>query len=213
MYLQITNRCNMSCEHCGMNCTKQGEDMTPKTFENAMDYADGYLSLGGGEPTIHPLFWRFLGLAIAHAEETIWLATNGSVTDTAIALAKMARKGVISCALSQDSYHDPIDERVIKAFTEGKKQTHSYSDAKDSYDFREIRNVEDALINAGRCDFGEDGCVCEDIIVKPNGDVVGCGCDCAPCFGNVNSTVCIPNDWDWCGCSRNQVRPEELRVA
>lgn len=32
MYIQITNRCNMSCPHCGMNCTAEGQDMTMETF-------------------------------------------------------------------------------------------------------------------------------------------------------------------------------------
>ena len=33
-------------------------------------------------------------------------------------------------------------------------------------------------------------------MVKPNGDVHACGCDDAPCFGNVNTSVDIPDDAD-----------------
>ncbi len=60
MYIQITTRCNMSCEHCCYSCTHEGEDMSLETFRNCLGF-DEYNTLGGGEPTIHPLFWQFLG--------------------------------------------------------------------------------------------------------------------------------------------------------
>jgi len=164
MYIQITNRCNMSCEHCGMNCTAQGEDMTPKTFKNALSYCDEVVSIGGGEPTIHPKFKQFLFDAIGHCEY-VWMATNGSMTEIALTLSKMAKKGIISCALSQDPYHDPIDEKVVEAFTQGQKNALA-----GEHDCREIRNVYGNEINGGRCDFGkEDGCICSGLIVRPNG--------------------------------------------
>jgi len=67
MYLQITTRCNMHCDHCGFACTNQGEDMSLSTFEQALDIAadDSNIDIGGGEPTIHPHFWKMLGLSLA----------------------------------------------------------------------------------------------------------------------------------------------------
>jgi molybdenum cofactor biosynthesis enzyme MoaA len=97
--------------------------MSPETFRKAIDiaanYGEEYIVLGGGEPTLHLRFWEFLGLGLSIGH--IWLATNGSITDTAIRLADMAKRGVIGCALSRDIYHDSIDDRVVEAFTKNKR--------------------------------------------------------------------------------------------
>jgi len=164
---------------------KQGEDMSIATFKKAIQQ-DEYVTIGGGEPTLHPKFWEMIGLSLGHAEG-IWLATNGSVTDTALALAHMAKRGIIGCALSQDPWHDPIDGKVIQAFTTGGP---TYNTRENNVDGREIRNADTmpGPIQAGRCDWGsnENSCVCDDLIVKPSGIVKGCGCDDAPVFGNIN---------------------------
>jgi MoaA/NifB/PqqE/SkfB family radical SAM enzyme len=196
MYIQITSKCNMSCKHCGMNSKKKGEDMSLETFRNALKSGDKSITLGGGEPTMHPLFWQILGESIANSEY-VWLATNGSNTEISIALAKIAQKGVIGCALSQDRFHDPIDHTVIDAFT--RTDGHRNND-----DHREIRNTEKNLIKAGRCKTGKEGCICEDIFVKPNGDVMACGCSDSVKLGNVNSDYEIATDWEYGTCYKQQ---------
>ncbi len=194
MYIQITTRCNMFCEHCCMAATAEGKDMDIETFKKAIEY-DDYITIGGGEPTIHPKFWEFIGLALGFGEY-VWLATNGSQTQTAIALARMAKRGVIGCALSQDSYHDVIDEVVIKAFTK-------YNQTDN--DQREIRDVTSREINGGRCDFGrDDSCACPDLVCEPDGTIKACGCDNAPSFGNINSEISIPDDWGSMECYKEQ---------
>lgn len=50
-YLQITDKCNMSCKHCGMSCTKKGTFMSIETFRNALNIGDESITIGGGEPT------------------------------------------------------------------------------------------------------------------------------------------------------------------
>jgi len=35
------------------------------------------------------------------------------------------------------------------------------------------------------------------------GDVYACGCEDAPCFGNVNTEVNIPDEWDPCDCHKS----------
>ena len=122
MYLKITSRCNMSCAHCCGNCTAKGVDMSQKTFDAAINLAENYsetISIGGGEPTLHPRFWQFLGQCLG-TFDSVWLATNGSKTKTALQLANMAKKGILGVALSQDTYHDPIDPTVIQAFTKNR---------------------------------------------------------------------------------------------
>lgn len=201
IYLQITTRCNMKCAHCGMACTKKGQDMSLETFRNALkEFGGDLMSIGGGEPTIHPQFWQMLGECIADSGETVWMATNGKETKTALALAKLAQKGVLIVELSQDPYHEKIDQTVVEAF---QRDSNSYS--RNENDCRGIRNTSGALIKAGRCKTGSNSCICNGIMIKPNGDVKACGCKNAPTFGNVNKKVTIPNDeWDTNECYRNQ---------
>ena len=189
MYCQITTKCNMTCEHCCFACTAKGEDMTLATFRNAIKFSTEYddiISLGGGEPTIHPRFWEILGLAMGNFE-SVWLATNGKKTEIALALAKMASKGAVACRLSLDDYHDPIDPRVEAAFDKGNHR----HDSREVFDARDIshgaESIGGQLVNAGRCDWGMDDCACPEIFIKPNGDIRICGCDDSPVVGNVNA--------------------------
>lgn len=184
MYLQITTKCNMLCAHCCYRCTMNGQHMSRKTYKKAISFVafhSEYVSIGGGEPTLHPNFWEILGMCLGSFEH-VWLATNGSKTDIAIKLANMAKKGFLSATLSQDNWHSEIDEAVIEAF-----EQKSYE--KD--DSREIRNVfknynEETLSLSRSGDFGmKENCPCEGNFVLPNGDIKQCGCLDSPIIGNV----------------------------
>ncbi len=174
MYLWITSRCNMTCAHCIHNCTEEGEDMSMETFSNAVQAAEdigAYLTLGGGEPTLHPNFLEMLMKSIVADTEEVFLVTNGSNTEISRYLFKLAKKGVIGCVLSQDDYHDPIDMEIVEMFTKANF----------------IRNVTGKELNGGRCNFGEEtSCICEGLEVRPNGDIRVCGCEDSPVIGNVN---------------------------
>lgn len=175
MYIQITDHCNMKCIHCGFSCSpRKKRFMTMNNFRKAVKMDDESVVIGGGEPTLHPLFWEILGYAIGHSQY-VWLATNGSQTDTAISLARMAEKGVIGCALSLDHYHDEISDRVIEAF----KNDKSWS--RDDRDLREIRDVFYSVKYAGRAKASgvyteTDGCICDGMIADPDGVLFSCGC-------------------------------------
>lgn len=208
MYIQITTRCNMTCKHCCMNATCKGEDMTLETFKAALDKCDSeHISIGGGEPTLNPHFWQMLGLSLGHKYiESVWMATNGSITDTALALCGLARKGVIGCALSLDEWHDEIETDVEDAFTEGMSQDREGRwrlgfDAKEG-DGREIRNVGiPGPLKSGRCDWSDkEECACPGLMVKPNGDVMLCGCEDSIKVGTVldDTDFDIPKDEDDC---------------
>lgn len=185
MYLQLTTKCNMACDHCGFSCSpKRGEHMDLKTYKAALDLAEesgSFLTLGGGEPTIHPQFWEFLGLALGKRWiESIWLATNGKKTETALALAGLARKGVIGVDLSQDPWHEPIDPKVITAFTDRRSVEESaYFSPKT--DLRGIRNVSrNGPVSWGRAKRNQlganDDCICDELFVSPDGRIWACGC-------------------------------------
>lgn len=181
MYIQITSRCNMNCCHCCYNCTAKGTDMTMKVFETACELASQYnhdIFIGGGEPTLHPKFWAMLGMAMTYSiEGKVGLITNGSITETALRLARMAHNGIIYCGLSQDMYHDRIDKEVIAAFSNG---LNPYGRNKDENDLREVRNVGYNVSAIGRAKTyqisSDFHCVCEDIFVAPSGKIYECGC-------------------------------------
>lgn len=204
MYIKITTRCNMHCRHCCNACTSKGKDMTIETYKKALRLAEDHgetISLGGGEPTIHPQFWEFLGLALgADVEEGfVWLATNGSITQTALSLARMAKRGLLGVALSLDAYHDPIDPKVIAAFKKDKREYSGFDNR--TPDSREIRDVTGKEIKSGRCKTGEEGCCCEDIAIEPDGTIRGCGCKTAPVWGTVDNPQ-IPDERESGECQR-----------
>ena len=129
IYFQITTRCNMRCAHCGFACTNRGRDMDESVFRRALAFCvrNRYMmTLGGGEPTIHPKFWDWMQYArrrLAPLREYefdgypgVGLVTNGSNTELSLKLAAMAEQGKVWAAVSKDAYHDPIDPRVYIAF-------------------------------------------------------------------------------------------------
>ena len=95
------------------------------------------------------------------------------------------------------------DIEVVEAFTEDK----NYQYGGDNPDQRSIRNVTGNEINGGRCDFGrDDSCVCPGLVCKPDGSIYACGCEGAPCFGNINNgELNIPDEWDTMECYREQI--------
>lgn len=198
MYLQITTRCNMRCAHCCMSATKKGVDMSMEVFKAAINFDTETVSIGGGEPTVHPQFWEMMGYAIGHVDY-VWLATNGKLTDTAVTLAKLAERGVIGCALSIDDYHEEIDTRVQGAFNKQGRQRDN--------DSREIRNVSSQIMARGRgrnIPGAKDECCCSELFVLPNGDIKACGCEDAPLVGNVFKKLDMPDNWEWGECWKNQ---------
>ena len=62
MYIQITDHCNMTCAHCCYSCSPRKRNfMSKDVFVKALDLCDlDDISIGGGEPTLHPLFWDFI---------------------------------------------------------------------------------------------------------------------------------------------------------
>lgn len=207
MYLMVTSRCNMKCLHCGMACTSRGRDMSLETFKQALTHVDekDQLEIGGGEPTLHPLFWDFLGLAICKCNN-VWLATNGKITPFALRLARMARDGIVAVELSQDPWHEKIDSRVVNAFTKILDPC-----GVQVNDKRGIRNTSKNLIKAGRSKQGMEGCICEgDPFVKPDGLVYQCGCKDSPCVGDVWKGFDALDDEGTWECWKNTLKSKKV---
>lgn len=181
MYIRITSRCNMKCDHCCFSCEPgKGEDMSLETYRQALRQVgdrEDMFTLGGGEPTIHRQFDRFLGLAINENrnEDRLLVVTNGSMKDRALTLARLCDAGVLCAELSTDPYHDwdMVDPEVRDAFS-GKTRDNS--------------GVEHPVGRWAEL-YGEDpdhqGCVCDEWICNPDGTVVQCGCPDAPVLGDI----------------------------
>lgn len=199
MYLQITTRCNMSCAHCCFSATQRGEDMPRDVLRAALKLAagrDDFVTIGGGEPTVHPAFWDYVGLVLGHAAHSDLpplVVTNGKRRDHALKLAALARRGVLACELSQDDFHDPVNAEVVSAFTPQRRS--AYEDR--GSDMRGIRSVQ-RILPVGRA-FDEnvatesEGCACEDLLVAPDGTIYACGCKTIK-LGTVWQPE-IPVDW------------------
>jgi len=138
-----------------------------------------FIDIGGGEPTVHPLFWDFIGIALRYKSDYIvCTATNGKIKEDALALARIARLKVLRVDLSLDLYHEPIDYDVVYAFEK------TSGPAWDYYDFRGIRDV----THNGTQDpapFGRAAswaapkdirCPGNDLAVAPDGTIYACGC-------------------------------------
>jgi MoaA/NifB/PqqE/SkfB family radical SAM enzyme len=168
-----------------------------KSLAVANDHCE-FITIGGGEPTLHREFRTMLIEAIADIEERVHIVTNGSVKRHALLLAKLDKRGVIDAELSDDAYHDDVDCEVYDAFEKKRDVT---------------QGGRRKPIGAGRAvtelgiEWDEGQCACSSHIVKPNGTIRQCGCPDAPIVGNVDDGIeCYVSE-----CCRSEEYREQLR--
>jgi len=148
--------------------------MSFEVYKKAVSLNDSYICIGGGEPTIHPKFWDFIAYAL-EKKKSIWLATNGKKTKTAITLASMSTKKNIKlkAELSLDPWHEKINSSVVKVFKNINSIREGYS-----------------LVHSGRAKyFFKDtlaGCSCSLPFIKPSGTIKYCGCKNSKTIGSVD---------------------------
>ena len=205
----------MECEHCAYSCTSKGVDMPRRVFVKACELAEdmgGYITIGGGEPTLHPRLFDYIGIAGAYTDEGVpFLVTNGKITDLALRLASMAHRGLVGVDLSLDYYHEVIDECVEAAFRR----------APGNRDDRDMRNIRDVThggqsdpIPQGRAEnwaLGDvDACVCDDLLVTPDGRLFSCGCMSIQ-YGTIFDPT-LPDEYpeEWCAKAQAREREECL---
>lgn len=222
MYLQITTKCNMTCAHCCYSCGKNGKHADYNTVIDmiafARNYDDSSITIGGGEPTLHPRFFDILKCCLEDFEY-VWFATNGSQTKTMYRLADIIngndidnvectcetdeerdycscydnadiiyQENKLSVALSLDPWHDPINQRIVDIWKRN-SQKHGHS----HFEIRNVSTSIDGPAAQGRAKktgagYGKQ-CVCADYIIKPDGKVKLCGCDNAPVIGDIRHGI------------------------
>jgi MoaA/NifB/PqqE/SkfB family radical SAM enzyme len=184
--------------------------MTREIFDKSVALAKEHgemVTIGGGEPTLHPLFkefvfhaiWEMADLSIDLGMPAVGMVTNGSNTDIALTLAKLASRGVISCSVSHDEYHDPIDEKVYKAFKIEKQTFDGYiPKPRDEFDCRGINEGHGYIIPVGRAkgwgNHPSNKCGCDAVFIKPDGRVYPCGCR-KTAIGNIAGSLNLTHDY------------------
>jgi radical SAM family protein/4Fe-4S single cluster protein len=106
--ISLTQRCNRSCGYCFAQDVMRGTDragafMSLEDFEAAMEFARrsgiDELKLLGGEPTIHPLFCRFLDIAAERGFRVLVL-TGGVVPPAALERIERAPRAAVSVMMN-----------------------------------------------------------------------------------------------------------------
>lgn len=193
MYIQITTKCNMTCAHCCFAATRTGEHMLLNVFEKALSVAVQYgdhVTIGGGEPTMHPQFFQYLNLArkeqeLGRMEMHPFLVTNGKNAKVKRLLDIVEREYEIgthtfSMALSQDEWHEEIDWGVVRRAERLVRLTGEHGDRSGRMEIRTVKVI--SPVGRGRHSKFDSmrkpwgGCACETALVDPEGIVWACGC-------------------------------------
>lgn len=211
MYLQITTRCNMTCAHCCYSCRPgKGTHADYQTIIDMVSFAQGYedtITIGGGEPTLHPRFFDVLRLCLDRFDY-VWMATNGSNTKAMYRLADIIdgndypdcdcenpdycrceggiyQEGKLGVALSQDYFHEQekVSQKIVDLWTRRAVNRGS------GFEIRNVTQARDGVAAQGRAKRTSSGwgdhCVCEAHILKPDGSIKLCGCIGAPTIGDI----------------------------
>ena len=192
-YLQITTKCNMACEHCCFNCggDQPYEHMSMATLKKAFKFMYAFgpvysITIGGGEPTIHPDLWNIFGAIMEFAaknEARVLMVTNGKLQFRAMALAKLcnsASEDGFTIELSADSFHEEISDSVISAFKHSDchvRENRDCSVYSESGRARETGAYGQTAYMFGHPDSDNSYCLCDATFIYPNGDIKQCGCE------------------------------------
>lgn len=108
VYLEVTRRCNLNCEHCLI--PKENNDLDLKTGKKIIDQiADSgvfKIYFTGGEPLLYPYTFELIEYANKKGLYTL-LQTNGTLIDEFIEKIKKSKIGVLDISiLGLEEIHD-----------------------------------------------------------------------------------------------------------
>jgi hypothetical protein len=185
LHVMLTTRCTMCCPHCCFDCEPgKGEDMDPNTAFTAIQTAEAAgltVSLGGGEPTLHPDFEVLFCYAMAISMKNgrrIYMVTNGSQTERMKSIFPLVKAEMADVIVSYDVYHDvsQVDPEVVQMY---------HSIGRLGGDVMKD-TIPHPLIKAGRQKEGDDShCHAPEMFVAVDGTVSFCACPDAPKIGRI----------------------------
>lgn len=177
--------------------------MSHATFIKALQLAENFgelITLGGGEPTVHPHFFAFLDKSMefflqGRIDMPPLVITNGKLPSKARKLLDYVEdEKPVRVELSLDEFHDPIRPDIEAEFKRHARNKNWASDGRgaSTRTVHEIRPVGRAAEPARGIQLNKLGleCCCEDMLVDPFGNVFSCGCK-THLLGNVFE------DWDF----------------
>lgn len=174
MYIMLTDKCQYECEHCCFRCSPENNEfMNKRVFKRALKLAinlnTNSVTLGGGEPTLHPHFLEYFMLAVGcriDGVEYVTVISNGApgTYEKLKCIAPLACENIYVAASKSDfkPFVDPYVEHLVKKFN---LPWHGPTDASQVFP---VGRAEDNYLS------DQEGCPCNDLLVKPNGDVYFC---------------------------------------
>ncbi len=171
------------------------------------------ITIGGGEPTLHPEFEHFLILAIAASEEwdRPFIVTNGSHKERSLLILELTEKELVDGHLSYDQYHDMsmVDGVVFDGFRTIRNglwgDESGYRDGPTLVATGRARQIEGAK---------KGDCACQATFIQPNGVIRQCGCPRSPKIGHVKEgSLDSPSPGDCYKSEEYKEAKEELQPA
>lgn len=116
LFLELTDRCNLSCRHCGSSCTANNHTYLPfeKIQEVLLQVAEAYdardimICITGGEPFLHPDIYDIIRYA-RKCGFAAGVTSNGTLIDEEAARAAVSG-GLNTIAISIDGLADSHDD-------------------------------------------------------------------------------------------------------
>jgi len=148
--------------------------MAVRIFEDGLALAkelDAPVTIGGGEPTLHPEFWNLVDLAVRTMPKGyVGAVTNGYDEEAAMRLLQLHVDQLVEVDLSVDRFHEPISREVVRAYVQkGRIRTTKKEYLLDMGRAHENGIGEIRLRGEPRCSTGE-------FFLPPDGELWSCGC-------------------------------------
>ena len=115
LFVELTNRCNLKCMHCGSSCAPDKGDVLDRDLicRTLQTVADDFgtqqvmICLTGGEPMLHPQFWEIIDFI--HKLGFPWgMTSNGTLIQDGEA-KRLLQSGMGSISLSLDGLEKSHD--------------------------------------------------------------------------------------------------------
>jgi MoaA/NifB/PqqE/SkfB family radical SAM enzyme len=156
LILEVTRKCNMSCDHC-MRGDAQNIDMSTEIIDRLLDAVEGHgigsVTFTGGEPTLNVIIIQYFVDQVKKRNISVgsfFIVTNGKVESidlihTLIDLyAHCDEKEMSGLVCSQDTYHEWVEEpRIYPALKFFRPEGHGPE--KDEYIIQEGRAYDNGI--------------------------------------------------------------------